>query len=428
MAEHSTSGVGRAWRRLEGLTRLFGGAEDQRRFWQTATSQGRMLLALAIFALFASLGFLTDVTALGRSTPGRIALITLLSGGGALAYALVAFRDIRWMPAVVAVHVALTVLLPRLMPLQPPIVTDPQAAARLESRLHANVVGAALCIAAGYSLFVVFFAREGSRYYRLHTELTLARTIHRELVPVIERRVGPWEFRGVSIPSGEVGGDLVDLVASDDARAWTAYLADVSGHGVPSGVLMGMIKSAMRMALHAPAPLEALLDRLNGVLYDLAPAHMYATFAALRSEGPDRIAFTLAGHLPILCWRAARRQVEDLSVGQVPLGVLPGHRFAASATRCDPGDVLLVVTDGLTEVFDAADEEFGLDRVRALLARHAAAPLADIESALLAAARAHGVAHDDQSLILIRRRDTEDTATGMSLGDQRHGGSESTET
>jgi serine phosphatase RsbU (regulator of sigma subunit) len=65
--------------------------------------------------------------------------------------------------------------------------------------------------------------------------------------------------------------------------------------------------------------------------------------------------------------------------------------------------VLLVLTDGLTEVFDAADEEFGMERVRAVLATHARAPLAEIELKLLAAARAHGTPHDDQSLILIRR-------------------------
>ena len=81
--------------------------------------------------------------------------------------------------------------------------------------------------------------REGSRYYKLHTELALARAIHRELVPPISRQIGEYEFRGVSIPSGEVGGDLVDLVDHDEGSAWTAYVTDVSGHGVPSGVLMG---------------------------------------------------------------------------------------------------------------------------------------------------------------------------------------------
>jgi sigma-B regulation protein RsbU (phosphoserine phosphatase) len=393
----------RAWRRLGARVQIFGGADDQRQFWQTTTRGGQITIACAIFALFASLGFLTDVTSLGRSPAARVAFVTLLSGGGALAYAVVAFTNPRWMPAVVAAQVLLTLLLPRLIPLGPPVVVDPLAAATLQSRLQFNVVGASFCIAAGFMLFVIFFAREGRRYYALHTELSLARAIHRELVPPIAHQIRDYEFHGVSIPSGEVGGDLVDLVDHEGGSAWTAYVADVSGHGVPSGVLMGMIKSAMRMALVSPAPLEALLDRLNDVLYDLKPPQMYATFAAIRRDDDEQLAFTLAGHLPILCWRASTGAVEELSVGQVPLGILPGRTFDASRTHCAPGDVLLVLTDGLTEVFDAQDDEFGMERVKVVLKRHARQPLAEIELKLLAAARAHGTPHDDQSLILIRR-------------------------
>lgn len=400
MAELSTSATARFWRRLAAP---LGNRQEQRRFWQSTTPAGRLLFGLGVFALFASLGFLTDVPTLGRSTLGRVILVSLISGGGAIAYAVVAFRDVRWMPLVIGIHILLTVLLPRLMPLKPPVVVDPVAAATLGTRMQLNVVGASLCIAAGYSFFVVFFMREGRRYYRLHTELVLARSIHRELVPPIDVEIGGFEFRGVSLPSGDVGGDLVDVVDHADDAAWTAYVTDVSGHGVPSGVLMGMIKSAMRMALVAPVPLEALLDRLNDVLFELKPPQMYATFAAIRRDGRDELSFTLAGHLPILHWRAESGDVAELSVGQVPLGVLPGRTFEASRVTCAPGDVLLVLTDGLTEVFDADDHEFGMDRVRELLAAHASLPLEEIQGRLLDASRSYGTPHDDQSLILIRR-------------------------
>jgi hypothetical protein len=385
------------------LTTFLGTGEDQRRFWQTTSVSGRVILGVAIFALFAALGFLTDVGDLGRSSPARLVVITVLAGGGALAYAIVAFRFIRWMPAVVAVHIVLSVVIPRLIALEPPIIADGAVAEQLSARLHWNVIGASLCIAAGYSFFVLFFIREGHRYYRLHTELALARGIHRDLVPPIATGIDEYEFRGLSIPSGEVGGDLVDLVAHDGPGRWTAYVADVSGHGVPSGVLMGMIKSAMRMSLDGTATLEHTLDRLNDALYDLKPPQMYATFAALRRDDGDRLVFTTAGHLPILCWRADSGAVEDLVVEQVPIAVLPGRTFAAARTDSAPGDTFLILTDGLTEVFDSNDEEFGFDRIRAVLAQHATAPLEEIETKLLAAARAHGTPHDDQSLVLIRR-------------------------
>lgn len=403
MAELSTSSTRPLWRRVARLTTFLGTGDDQRRFWHTSSARGRLILGVAVFALFAALGFLTDVSTLGRSSPFRLLVITLLSGGGAVAYAIVAFTNVRWMPLVVAVHVGLSVVVPRLIPLQPPIITDAPAAERLGDRLQWNVIGASLCIAAGYSFFVLFFIREGHRYYRLHTELSLARGIHRDLVPPLALVLDEFEFRGLSIPSGDVGGDLVDVVAHDGPGRWTAYVADVSGHGVPSGVLMGMIKSAMRMSLDGAATLENLLDRLNDVLYELKPPQMYATFAAVRRDADDSLAFTTAGHLPILCWRADRQAVEDLAVEQVPIGLLPGRTFAAARTEAAPGDTFLILTDGLTEVFDSQDEEFGFDRVRAALARHGTAPLEEIETKLLAAARAHGKPHDDQSLVLIRR-------------------------
>lgn len=386
------------------ITTLFGTADDQRKFWQTTSAGGRALLAAAVFSLFATLGFLTDVTDLGRSSALRLAVITLLAGGGALAYAAVAFRNIKWMPLVVAGHIALSVFVPRLIPLEPTLIADGPAAARLIERLRVNVVGASLCIAAGYSFFVVFFIREGHRYYRLHTELALARDIHRELVPPIDLHLDGYEFRGLSVPSGEVGGDLVDVVAHEAPGTWTAYVADVSGHGVPSGVLMGMIKSAIRMALAGGTSLESLLDRLNDVIYDLKPPQMYATFAALRRDGGDDLAFTTAGHLPILCWRRQTGTVESLVVEQVPISALPGRTFASARTAAAPGDVFLVLTDGITEVFDARDEEFGLERVTDVLAQNATLPLPELEVKLLAAARAHGTPHDDQSVILVRRR------------------------
>ncbi len=402
MAELSTS-VGAWWRRLGDVAQPFGNREAQQRVLANSTPANRIVLAAAVFSLFASLGILTDISTLGRSTPARLLLQVLLSGGGALAYGWVIFTRPRWLPAVVVAHVGLTILSPRLVPLAAPLVTDDAQAAALASRLGLNVVLASLCIAAAYSLFIVFFLREGSRYYALRTELNLARTIHRELVPPIARSIGDYEFRGLSIPSGEVGGDLVDVVEHDDGAAWTAYVTDVSGHGVPSGVLMGMIKSAMRMVLVARVPLDAMLDRLNDVLYELKPPQMYATFAAIRHDGEEKLDFTLAGHLPVLRWRAASGQVDELTVGQVPLGILPGRTFEASTCQCEPGDVLLLLTDGITEVFDARDEEFGFERVKTVLATHAREPLEGLERHLLAAARAHGTPHDDQSLILIRR-------------------------
>src|SRR5262249_42202424 len=158
-----------------------------------------------------------------------------------------------------------------------------------------------------------FVQREGTRYVRAHTEIALARDIHRLLVPALARRVGAFEFQGVSVPSGEVGGDLIDLVESKDG--WIGYVADVSGHGVGAGLLMGMVKSAARMQLQQMSPIDQLLTDLNAVLLDLKKPEMYVTFAGLQFD-ESGLRFSVAGHPPILHYRATSATVDELSVAQ----------------------------------------------------------------------------------------------------------------
>lgn len=374
---------------------------DQRRMWQAAGLSSRLLLLAAVFFLFASVGLLGDITALGRARWTTLALWVIFGGSLATAYLLVIMLRIRWLPVVILLQVLGAMWIGRL-PEGPAIVPPGPTEQALKRRLTVNAMGTVACISLSYALFVVFVTQTGKRFIQLETELSLARDIHRTLVPRIEQRIGAFDFLCVSVPSGEVGGDLVDLVEHDSDEAWTAYLADVSGHGVPSGVLMGMVKSAARTSLTTPEPLDAMLVTLNDVLFEVSQPQMFATFAALRPAAAGRMLFTLAGHLPILCWRAASGAIDSLSVSHVPLGVLPGREFTFSETTCATGDLFLVLTDGLTEVFDRADREFGIDGVRAVLAAHARSPLPQVVEALLTAAKRHGTQLDDQSMIAIR--------------------------
>jgi len=375
--------------------------KQQRKLWHSANRSSKALLLAAVFCLFASIGLLGDITGLGHASLLQLALWTIFGAAMAACYLVVIMTRIVWLPLLILLQVGGSLLIDRLPAAKPILAPGPETEA-LRKRLTINAMGAVACISVSYTLFLVFITRSGKEFVELDTELHLARDIHRALVPRIETRIGGFDFLGVSSPSGEVGGDLVDVVEHDGEPEWTAYLVDVSGHGVPSGVLMGMVKSAVRMALTTPTPLEPMLSGLNDVLYEISQPQMFATFAALRPAGPGRIAYTLAGHLPILCWRAATDVVEELAVSQVPLGMLPGRDYIAAETSCASGDVFLVLTDGLTEVFDRFDREFGMEGVRATFAANAQSPLPQLEEALLTASRSHGTQLDDQSLILIR--------------------------
>jgi len=100
------------------------------------------------------------------------------------------------------------------------------------------------------------FIWKASVTFAAHTEIELASRIQQQLVPPIQATVGSFEAYGVSLPSGTVGGDLIDLIQADGLLC--AYVADVAGHGVAAGVMMSMVKTAVRMHFMArsrpPAP------------------------------------------------------------------------------------------------------------------------------------------------------------------------------
>lgn len=368
----------------------------RREFWDRIPTAAYVTFLGGIFLMFMSVGLLEDMSTLGSNAPLRLVASMMLSGGITVAYML-AFRWPRWVVAVLAIHALVVTQSERFLPAR----TSSLAGEALHSRLRidANLVVALLT--ASFIVLSHFARREGTRYIRAHTEIALARDIHRLLVPPVARRIGQFEFRGVSIPSGEVGGDLIDLVESEGR--WIGYVADVSGHGVGAGLLMGMVKSAARTLLRATQPLDQLLNTLNVVLLDLKKPEMFVTFAGVQFDGAADLQFIVAGHLPILHYRSSSSALDELTTPQVPLAMFGDCSFAAARTACGIGDLFVVLTDGLTEVFDRQDREFGLDCVKAVVRQHAAGPLDRLEQALFAAAHAHGAQLDDQTLLLIRR-------------------------
>ena len=354
------------------------------------------MFLVAVFFTFCPFGFLWDIVDLGTHPPARLALEVAIAGAIAVAYVAATMNPRVFVPIVVAAHILATSQLYRFVP----FYTASLPAADLRARLGVDAAATIGSMVIAYVVLTTFIVRQGTRLVRARTEIALARDIHRLLVPPIAQRIGGFEFRGVSLPSGEVGGDLVDLV--HDGDRWIGYVADVSGHGVASGLLMGMVKSAARMKLREGVSIGALMDDLNVVLLDLKKPEMYVTFACVQSDGSRELQFSLAGHLPILHYQAARSAIAELSVPQIPLAMFEGRRFVSAPVSCAPGDLLVIVTDGFTEVFDARDREFGFDRLKALVIEHANAPLETLTGAVLTAVRAHGAQTDDQTLLVVR--------------------------
>jgi serine phosphatase RsbU (regulator of sigma subunit) len=209
------------------------------------------------------------------------------------------------------------------------------------------------------------------------------------------------EAYGRTIPSAEVGGDLVDLVA-DPQQGVFAYLADVSGHGIPAGVLMGMVKSSVRQGLLERFSMPALLDSVNAVLPSVKEPDMFVTFAALRFDTSDTAEFTLAGHPPLLHFSQSAQCVSRRAMIQYPLGLMSAGGYVSEHVQFGPGDIFALVTDGLIETLNQKDEEFGLGRLEQLLLQNATRPLSEIFDALIAAVSAFGPQKDDRTVLLAR--------------------------
>ncbi len=369
-------------------------------FWKTVPRTSVALFLLGVFSIFSIIGFASDIGEMGRQLPMRLLLNVLISGIFPVFYAIsgLVLRKNIWkaMVPLFAVHIGLINWLAVLLPSPPLIAAD---MARLQSRLEFDGVAITVAVFLGYAAFLYATIVEARRYFRVHTEIELAAEIHRVLVPAIDSKLGSFEFYGYSLPSGEVGGDLID-VAGTDSR-WVAYLADVSGHGVAPGVVAGMVKSAARMLLSSAEGDARLMARLNEVLYPLKKPDMFVTFCFVECNA-GRLQFGTAGHPAILKYSANTNEVTQLECSNFPLAMMPDGEFEAAALATEPGDVLALYTDGLLESANAAGEEFGIKGLENELRAHGRESLKAICASLQASVAKHGAQLDDQSVLLIR--------------------------
>jgi hypothetical protein len=276
-----------------------------------------------------------------------------------------------------------------------------------ESGIHFAATAMMSVIILSYVFFVVYIRREGSESFRLRNKLELAHGIQKTLVPPLELRTSRFEIYGISHPSEKVGGDLVDAIRLSNGDA-IAYVADIAGHGLPAGILMGMLKTATRTALldaeesEPHQTLPALLDRLNRVLPEVKEPHMYATFTGFRLEADGSVFYALAASPPILQWHASERALSHTEDKQFPLGLLPVSSFDGQKLEVASGDLLVVATDGILEVCNKPQEEFGVERLKQVIAANAENPLPELAATILAAARGFGPQLDDQTILIVR--------------------------
>jgi Stage II sporulation protein E (SpoIIE) len=367
-------------------------------FWDGLKTRARVKLAIAIFFMFATIGIFQDMWAPGAPPWYWVMVQCIVSGCLALSWAMTFMWSRKFVGAIVVLTLASIWLGPGLARLYPNSILATMDQWRKRDAAEAAVC--AIMVILGYVSFLRFASTEGAEQLRLRTEVNLAQEIHEVLVPPVDQTFGRVEVFGRSDASAEVGGDLLDVFAGDHGVVVT--VADVSGHGVAAGTMMGMMKSAARVKLMDGARLDTLVQDLNRVLFQLKGEGMFATIAALRFHGDGAVEIAVAGHLPVLRVPANSSDVDVLPNEQLPLGILEDTTFWSRTIEGKSGDVFVLLTDGLTEVENARGQELGWEPIRDIVAERRSQPLREIHDAIMARVTAHGKQEDDQTLALIR--------------------------
>lgn len=245
----------------------------------------------------------------------------------------------------------------------------------------------------------------------LASQMRQARSIQHSLLPGCLPALPGFEIAAVSLPADEVGGDVYDV---QDVEPGTIgfLLADASGHGLPAALQARDVVVGMRMGQARGEKINATVARLNRVINQGGLASRFISLFYGELETTGGLVYVNGGHPPPLLATADGDVRELMTCGPV-LGPLPDAVYRRGYVALEPGDALLVYSDGVTERLDPQGpggeddlHEFGRDRLAGLLAARRAEPAGDIAEAVIAAVRAFGreaPLADDVSVVVIRR-------------------------
>jgi serine phosphatase RsbU (regulator of sigma subunit)/anti-sigma regulatory factor (Ser/Thr protein kinase) len=200
---------------------------------------------------------------------------------------------------------------------------------------------------------------------RLEQELRVARQIQLSLLPKEAPRLEGWQIAPYYQPARAVGGDFYDFLELPDGQLMIVA-GDVTDKGVPAALVMATTRSVLRGAARRIGSPAEVLERANDLLCPEMPPHMFVTcFYAVLDPASGRLRFANAGHnLP---YRRHADGVTELYATGMPLGLMPGIRYEEAETTIQPGDSVLLYSDGLVEAHDPAGAMFGVPRLAELV-------------------------------------------------------------
>jgi serine phosphatase RsbU (regulator of sigma subunit) len=242
---------------------------------------------------------------------------------------------------------------------------------------------------------------------RFNKDLQFAKRVQEALLPERHFSTARTEIRSAYIPSETLSGDFYDYFV--ERGNLYLFLADVSGHGLPSAILVSLLKSFLHSEAADAQSLAGFMTRLNSFMLGATLPSQYATAQLLRIEEERmRLSFANAAHPPFVLLQQGREKAEIREVPGNMLGVLPVVSFEEHQMQLQPGDLLFAYTDGLTDRRAASGEFFDIETVVEILRSMRDADLGEIHDRILAeVSRFEGTEeyNDDIAFVLARFRD-----------------------
>jgi serine phosphatase RsbU (regulator of sigma subunit) len=243
---------------------------------------------------------------------------------------------------------------------------------------------------------------------RVRHDLEIARSIQRGLLPNNSPDLDGFDLAGWNQAADQTGGDYFDWQTLPDGRV-AISLADATGHGIGPALVSASCRAYARATFLTGEAKNGLLRRLNELLVDDLSANRFITFAVVfLDQLSSRVKILSAGQGPILWYKYASGEIENLEAQGIPLGMIAGVNYSEANEKClAPGDMVVLVTDGFYEWEDPSGEQFGMRRLAAVLHEssdcQAAEVIARLRKAVEEFSRGTGQ-QDDLTAVVLKRK------------------------
>ena len=241
---------------------------------------------------------------------------------------------------------------------------------------------------------------------RLDEEVALAREIQMSTLPTEMPGVAGYDLQGHFVPTGQAGGDLFDLVVLKEQLF--ILMGDATGHGFGPALSATQMQAMLRVAFRCGANLDEAYRHVNNQLAEDLPDDRFITaFMGFLDPARHEVRFHSGGQGPILHFRAADESCEWHRPTTFPVGIIDLREVGdAQILKMAPGDVLVLLSDGIYEYESKQGVQFGEERVARLLKYHHRLPMLELSKQILNATYEHGEGvsqQDDITLVLLRR-------------------------